>query len=112
MMLYKDIGGRAAGKSTRLLKLALSTDANIAVYGRACLDHYVVLARVLGVPANKIKRTTDVLFVDGVLIAPLSYYLVRRKVFERKKLYIDELDHCLAKILPIAGYTVSEEEEK
>lgn len=112
-MLYKDIGKRASGKSTRLLQAAITNHANIAVYDASAVEIFTVIAYdVLHIPFNQIKHTYYGVIICDVLVAPLVYYFNPKNMHNGKKLYIDELDLCLTRVLPLAGYTLSEEEKE
>ena len=106
--LYKDIGKRGSGKSTRLLKQALSNHANIAVGYATYVEYFVAIAFNLQIP---IKHTSYGAIIGDVKVAPITYYLNPNNTKDGKPVYIDELDLCLNRLLPIAGYTISEEDE-
>lgn len=104
-MKYIDIGERGNGKSTRLLKYAIRNKCNIAVATKASVNYYQSIAREI--MAKQICDTGSFLVVDGVIIAPLSFYISTTLVpAYRKPLLIDEISASLSALLGCeVGYT-------
>ena len=104
-MKYIDIGERGNGKSTRLLKYAIRNKCNIAVATKASVNYYQSIAREI--MATQIIDTGSSLLVDGVIIAPLSFYTETPIIpADRKPLLIDEISGSLSVLLGCEiGYT-------
>lgn len=104
-MKYIDIGERGNGKSTRLLKYAIRNKCNIAVATKASVNYYQSVAREI--MAKQICDAGSFLVVDGVIIAPLSFYMDTPIISAyRNPLLIDEVAASLRVLLGCeVGYT-------
>jgi hypothetical protein len=108
--LYKDIGMRGTGKSTRLLKKALTEGCDIAVFNRHAIRTFVDIAALdFGYSPS---ANADEAYVKGVLIAPVESYVTGKHKNRKRPVLVDEISGCMANLLNnnLAGYTESIEE--
>lgn len=108
--LYKDIGMRGTGKTTRLLKKALREDCDIAVFNRKAIQSFVNIA-ALDLGYNP-SANADEAYVKDVLIAPVESYVTGKHKNRKRPVLVDEISGCMAMLLNnnLAGYTESIEE--
>ena len=103
--MYKDIGRRGTGKTTRLLKKALEDGCDIAVANSRQMETLVAIAAVdLGYRPSKHGREA---FVNDVLIAPITTFAAGRCNDRKRPVLVDEIGLCMSAILGnvFVGYT-------
>lgn len=116
--MIRIIGGRATGKTQRLIALAVEKHYDIMAPSISMAESIAATAQRMGLPV-KVKRLNglEIRIGDINVILPRAAQGQTRRDGElfmlERAIVIDELDHVLAALFPratIAGYTISDSE--
>lgn len=116
--MIRIIGGRASGKTQKLIALAMEKHYDIMAPSVPMAESIAFTARAMGLPVKVSRKNgLDIRIGDINVVLPRAAQSQTRRDGEpfmlEKAIVIDELDRLLAALFPratIAGYTISDSE--
>ena len=107
-MIYRDISPRGSGKSTKMLQKALEAGICICTNGKVATQHFMRLARSIGVRDSEMRMDSDgVLHIRDIRIADVCYWAEHSATEKDLQLLCDDISVCMNRVLgqKLVGYS-------